>query len=197
MTNDSIAAIADRNPMHFLDPGKQVPERCLVFIECSARSKIKYELDKATGLLTVSRVLHSAIHFPSNYGFVPQTYCRDHDPLDILVLSQEPVVPGCVMTAVPIGLLQMFDQGFEDTKIIAVHADDPLYSEYSDISQLPSHVLREIHHFFDTYKALEQAQPPEVKGFRGRVDAHAAITDAIEAYHRFKPQLLAGESPDF
>src|SRR5437867_12353393 len=106
------------NPFHLLGPGENSPKECNAFIECPMRSKIKYELDKRNGILRISRMLHSAVHYPSNYGFIPQTYCRDHDPLDILVLSQEPVIPGCVMKARPIGMLPMHDPGDEDRQII-------------------------------------------------------------------------------
>src|ERR1035437_8918449 len=114
------------NPFHILSPGDRIPEDCNAFIECPMRSKIKYELDKRNGILHISRTLHSAVHYPSNYGFIPQTYCRYHDPLDILVLSQEPVIPGCVMKARPIGLLRMIDQDWDDIKIIAIHVPVPM-----------------------------------------------------------------------
>jgi len=187
----------DDNPFHVLAPGDQVPQVCNAFIECPMRSKIKYELDKHNGILHVSRTLHSAVHYPSNYGFIPQTYCRDHDPLDVLVLSQEPVIPGCVMQARPIGLLPMHDSGQEDFKIIAIHANDPIYATYNDISQLPPHVLREIRHFFEIYKELEKAGQVVVEDFRGRIDAYAIVRQALKDYQRFRPQLLNCEFPDY
>lgn len=185
------------NPFHLLTPGEKSPDEVNAFIECPMRSKIKYELDKRNGILHISRTLHSAVHYPSNYGFIPQTYCRDHDPLDILVLCQEPVIPGCVMKARPIGMLPMNDSGQEDIKIIAIHANDPIYSSYTDISQLPPHILLEIRHFFEIYKELEKAGQVKVDEFRGRVDAKAAIRDAIRAYDRFRKQLLNCDYPDF
>lgn len=185
------------NPFHLLSPGEESPEICHAFIECPMRSKIKYELDKRNGILHISRVLHSAVHYPSNYGFIPQTYCRDHDPLDILVLSQEPVIPGVVMQARPIGMLPMHDSNQEDFKIIAVHANDPMYSTYNDISQLPPHVLREIRHFFQIYKELEKAGQVKVDAFRGRVDAMSYIRGSIEAYRKHRHQLLKCQYPDF
>jgi len=185
------------NPFHILPSGDQVPEECNAFIECPMRSKIKYELDKRYGILHISRTLHSAVHYPSNYGFIPQTYCRDHDPLDVLVLSQEPVVPGCVMKACPVGMLRMIDSGQEDIKVIAVHANDPIFCTYTDISQLPPHTLREIRHFFEIYKELEKAGHVVVEDFRGRIDAFTAIRDAIRAYQRFRRELLNCEYPDF
>jgi inorganic pyrophosphatase len=191
-----LPARSSNNPYHVLSPGPSVPEMCNAFIECPMRSKIKYELDKQSGFLQISRMLHSAVHYPSNYGFIPQTYCQDHDPLDILVLSQEPVIPGCVMKARPIGMLRMIDQGLEDIKIIAAHADDPMFGNYNDISQLPPHMLLEIRHFFEIYKELEKAELPVVEDFRGRIDAYRAIRNALALYRRHRPQLLTGESPD-
>jgi inorganic pyrophosphatase len=185
------------NPFHILSPGDKVPDDCNAFIECSMRSKIKYELDKRDGILHISRMLHSAVHYPSNYGFVPQTYCRDHDPLDILVLSQEPVIPGCVMRARPVGMLPMKDAGMEDMKIIAVHSNDPIYSSYADISQLPPHTLREIRHFFEIYKELEKTGQVVVEDFRGRIDAYTVIRESVAAYKRFRPQLLNCKYPDY
>jgi inorganic pyrophosphatase len=184
------------NPFHILPPGEAVPRECNAFIECPMRSKIKYELDKISGFLQISRVLHSAVHYPSNYGFIPQTYCGDHDPLDILVLSQEPVTPGCLMKARPIGMLRMIDQDLEDIKIIAAHANDPFYENYTDISQLPPHMLREIHHFFEIYKELEKADLPQVENFQGREDAYRAIREALGLYQRHRRRLLNGEFPD-
>ena len=185
------------NPFHLLGPGESSPKECNAFIECPMRSKIKYELDKRNGILHISRMLHSAVHYPSNYGFIPQTYCRDHDPLDILVLSQEPVIPGCVMKARPIGMLPMHDSGQEDIKIIAVHADDPIVTGYNDISQLPPHTLREIRHFFEIYKELEKAGHVVVEDFRGRIDAQNVIRESSKAYARFRDRLLNCEYPDY
>ena len=196
MANSALPP-AGFSPFHFLSPGDHVPDECNAFIECPMRSKIKYELDKRNGVLHISRTLHSSVHYPSNYGFIPQTYCRDHDPLDVLVLSQEPVIPGCVMKAHPVGMLRMVDSGQEDIKIIAVHANDPIFSSYGDISQLAPHTLREIRHFFEIYKELEKTGKVVVEDFRGRIDAHTAIRESVRAYARFRAQLLKCEYPDF
>lgn len=185
------------NPFHLLSPGENSPQEVNAFIECPLRSKIKYELDKRNGVLHVSRTLHSAVHYPSNYGFIPQTYCRDHDPLDILVLSQEPVIPGCVMKASPIGLLPMYDSGQEDFKVIATHTNDPIFATYNDISKLPPHTLLEIRHFFEIYKELEKAGQVKVGDFRGRIDAFNYIRDSAKSYDRFRSKLLKCEFPDF
>jgi inorganic pyrophosphatase len=194
---NSVLQPAWFNPFHLLSAGNSAPEKVNAFIECPMRSKIKYELDKRNGILHISRTLHSSVHYPSNYGFIPQTYCRDHDPLDILVLSQEPVIPGCVMTARPIGMLRMIDQNLEDIKIIAIHVNDPMFESYTDISQLPPHVLREVHHFFEIYKELEKTQRPIVEDFQGRVDALKVIRESINAYARFRDRLLNCEYPDY
>ncbi len=185
------------NPFHLLTPGPRSPEQVNAFIECPMRSKIKYELDKRNGILHISRILHSSVHYPSNYGFIPQTYCRDHDPLDILVISQEPVIPGCVMRARPIGMLPMHDSGQEDFKIIAVHADDPMVAPYNDISQLLPHILREIRHFFEIYKELEKAGQVKVDEFRGRIDAYAYIRETAAAYLKYRDQLVMCEFPNY
>src|ERR1017187_6297300 len=190
------SANSANNPYHILSPGPAVPEMCLAYIECPMRSKIKYELDKKSGFLQISRMLQSSVHYPSNYGFIPQTYCQDRDPLDLLVLSQEPVIPGCVMKARPIGMLRMVDQDLEDIKIIAAHADDPMFENYNDISQLPPHVLLEIRHFFEIYKELEKAKLPEVEDFHGRIDAYRTIRQSLAMYQRHRTQILKGEYPD-
>ena len=194
---DPVLLPAWHNPFHLLTPGDKAPEECNAFIECPMRSKIKYELDKRNGILHISRMLHSAVHYPSNYGFIPQTYCRDHDPLDVLVLSQEPMIPGCVMKARPIGMLRMIDQDLEDIKIIAIHVNDPMFESYTDISQLPPHVLREVRNFFEIYKELENAKLPVVEDFLGRVDAHTVIRQSVAAYKRFRTQLLDCQFPDY
>jgi inorganic pyrophosphatase len=114
------------HPWHDVSLGPQAPEFVPSIIEIPKGSKVKYELDKASGLIRVDRVLFSAVHYPANYGLIPQTYCEDHDPLDILVLGQEEVVPLAILRARPIGVMKMTDQGEEDDKIIAVHAEEAL-----------------------------------------------------------------------
>jgi inorganic pyrophosphatase len=118
-------------------------------IEIPRGSKVKYELDKKTGLIVVDRVLYSSVVYPHNYGFIPRTLCEDSDPLDVLVIMQEPVIPGCFLRAKAIGLMPMIDQGEADDKIIAVCADDPEYKHYNDIKELPPHRLAEIRRFFE------------------------------------------------
>ncbi|MFT6377875.1 MAG: inorganic pyrophosphatase, partial [bacterium] len=123
-------------------------------IEIPRGSKVKYEMDKPTGMLRVDRVLYSSMVYPANYGFIPRSYCDDGDPLDVLVLGQEPVAPMCIMRARAIGVMHMLDEGKGDDKIIAVHVDDPAVNTYQDICELPPHLAREISSFFESYKVL-------------------------------------------
>ncbi len=146
-----------------------------VFIEIPRGSKVKYELDKTTGLLWVNRVLYSAVYYPANYGFVPRTYCPDGDPLDALVLGQEPVAPGVLLRARAIGVMRMRDEKGQDDKIIAVHVDDPEYRGCHDIGDLPPHRLRELQRFFLDYKMLE--------GKEVVVDAPLGASDALLILH--------------
>jgi inorganic pyrophosphatase len=152
-------------------------------VEVPRGSKNKYELDKQTGMLKVDRVLFSAVHYPANYGFIPRTYADDHDPLDILVLGREAVYPLTVLTARPIGLLHMTDEGEQDDKIIAVHVNDPDYAHFRAMDELPAHRLEEVRRFFDTYKELEHKQV-STEAFAGAVDAERVIEEAIALYNR-------------
>lgn len=169
------------HPWHDLSIGENAPELLHAVIEIPRGSKVKYELDKQTGLLLVDRVLYSSVVYPHNYGFIPQTYCADHDPLDILVLMQEPVVPFSFLRAKPIGVMQMVDHGEQDDKVIAVHADDPEYRHFTDISELPPHRLAEIRRFFEDYKKNEN-KLVVVDEFLGREDAHRIIKDSMAMY---------------
>lgn len=177
------------NPWHDVEIGERAPEVFNAVIEIPIGSSVKYELDKATGLLKVDRVLYSAVHYPANYGFIPRTYCDDNDPLDVLVLGQSEVVPLCILRAKTIGVMQMIDQNEEDDKIIAVHADDPEYMHYRDISELPEHRLKAVRRFFEDYKALENKQV-RVERFMGRIDACNIIEKSIRLYAEKKAELI-------
>jgi len=159
-----------------------------VYIEIPKGSKVKYELDKPTGLLKVSRVRDSAVYYPANYGFVPRTYCPDEDPLDVLVLSQEEVVPGVLLRAKAIGVMHMRDENGQDDKIIAVHVDAPAYADYHDIADLPQHRLRELQRFFLDYKVLE-GEEVVVDAPRGAGDAEPILRQAIALYLKFQATL--------
>lgn len=129
-----------------------------VVIEISKGSKMKYELDKETGMLKLDRVLHTSTHYPANYGFIPLTYAEDNDPLDALVLCAEKIEPMTLVHCYPIGVISMLDNGAPDHKIIAIPFGDPTYNSYKDIDQLPSHIFEEIKHFFRVYKTLENKE---------------------------------------
>lgn len=143
------------HPWHQVDIGDHAPQEVRAVIEIPKGSKVKYELDKPTGLLRVDRILYSSVVYPANYGFVPQTLGCDDDPLDILVWMQEPVVPMSILNARPIGILNMIDEGQADEKVVAVHVDDPQYASYTHVDQLPGHRQRELQRFFTDYKTLE------------------------------------------
>lgn len=181
------------NPWHDVEIGVGAPSIVNSIIEIPIGSRVKYELDKATGLLRVDRVLYSAVHYPANYGFIPRTYCDDRDPLDVLVLGQVEVVPLCIVRAKAIGVMQMIDQNEEDDKIIAVHADDPEYRDFRDISELPEHRLKALQRFFEDYKALEMKQV-KVDRFMGRIDACNIIERSMHLYQELRPQLLGGST---
>lgn len=159
-----------------------------VIIEIPKGSKNKYELDKETGLLRLDRVLHSAVYYPADYGFIPRTFCDDGDPLDALVLSQEPVYPLTIVEARAIGVMRMRDEKGIDDKIVAVSVKDPAFVDYHDQNELPAHVLREVRRFFEDYKALEQKQVV-VEDMLGPDDALRIIRESLDLYR----QLRRGE----
>lgn len=158
------------------------------FIEIPKGSKVKYELDKATGLLWVNRVLYSAVYYPANYGFIPRTYCPYGDPLDVLVLGQEAVAPEVLLRARAIGVMRMRDEKGQDDKIIAVHVDDPEYAGCRDIANLQPHRLRELQRFFLDYKVLE-GEEVEVDAPQGACEALPILHAAIAAYARDQEKL--------
>jgi inorganic pyrophosphatase len=166
---------------HDVELGDSIEAEFRAVIEIPKGSKVKYELDKPTGLLWVDRVLYSAVHYPANYGFLPRTYCLDGDPLDVLVLGQEPVVPLCILRARAIGVLTMVDDKGPDDKIIAIHLDDPEYAHYRDVSELSDHRRQELERFFLDYKTLEK-KPVSVGDMHGRADAERAIRAAVRLY---------------
>jgi inorganic pyrophosphatase len=149
---------------------------------------VKYELDKPSGMLKVDRILHSAVHYPANYGFLPRSYCADGDPLDVLVLGDEPVQPLSMMRARAIGVVHMEDQGQQDDKVIAIHVHDPAFEDYNDIEQLPKHTMREIQRFFQDYKTPESKRV-KVEEMGGAADAVRVVRAAIELYQNEENRL--------
>lgn len=176
------------NAWHDVSPGENIQECFCAIIEIPKGSKCKYELDKATGLLRLDRILSSSVHYPANYGFIPQTYCPDNDPLDVLVLGQEPIVPLALVNAKAIGAIRMLDKGQEDDKIIAVHIDDPEYADYDELEDLPSHKMQEIRQFFEDYKLLERTKVV-VNQTLGKDKANQILYEAMESYQRNASQL--------
>jgi inorganic pyrophosphatase len=156
-----------------------------VVIEVPKGSKNKYELDKETGLLSLDRVLYSAVHYPADYGFVPRSFCDDGDPLDALVLSQDPVYPLTIVEARAIGLMRMRDDKGIDDKIIAVSVRDPAFCDYTDHQQLPAHVTREIKRFFQDYKVLEN-KTVVVEDILGPAEALAIIRQSLDLYRKLR-----------
>lgn len=169
------------NPWHDVSPGDNMPQFINGIIEIPRGSRAKYELDKDSGLLKLDRVLYSSVYYPANYGFIPRSYCDDHDPLDILVLSQIEVVPMCIVPAKVIGVMRMLDQGEADDKLIAVAAGDPSVSHMNDISELPDHFLSELRNFFEDYKKLER-KTVVVEDFLGRELAWEILNDSLRMY---------------
>jgi inorganic pyrophosphatase len=173
------------HPWHDILVGEPLEEGFPAFIEIPKGSKLKYELDKETGLLRVDRVLFSAVHYPANYGFIPRTYAEDGDALDVLVLGQEPVAPMCIMRARAIGRMPMRDETGRDDKIVSVHLDDPAVRDIRHVRELPAHSLKELERFFLDYRTLEN-KSAIVEDFDGPEEAVRAIRDALEGYRRLR-----------
>lgn len=169
------------NPWHDVSPGSNEPDIVNGIIEIPKGTRAKYELDKESGLLRLDRVLYSSVYYPANYGFIPQSYCDDKDPLDILILSQIDVVPMCIVPAKVIGVMRMLDNGEADDKIIAVAAGDPSVSHINDISELPSHFISEMRSFFEDYKKLEK-KTVVVEDFLNKTTAIKILHDSFKMY---------------
>jgi inorganic pyrophosphatase len=169
------------NPWHDVTPGERLPKEFTAIIEIPMGSSVKYELDKGTGMLRLDRILYSAVFYPASYGFIPQTIAEDHDPLDVLVLCQEPVAPLTLVGARTIGLMTMNDSGLPDHKILAVAVDDPEYNGFHEASELPPHRLTMLRRFFEDYKKLE-GKTVEVEDFLPAAAAMPVIEDALARY---------------
>lgn len=175
------------HPWHDVTPGLNLPHEFTAVIEIPLGSSVKYELDKATGLLKVDRILYSAVYYPANYGFIPQTLAEDDDPLDVLVLCQEAVNPLTLVRARVIGLMTMIDSGKKDHKLLAVAMDDPEFSSFSEASELPMHRLTMLRRFFQDYKQLE-GKTVEVDDFQPAAFATPIIEDALQRYSQQRRQ---------
>jgi inorganic pyrophosphatase len=169
------------HPWHDVTPGLALPHEFMAVIEIPRGSSVKYELDKTTGLLRLDRILYSAVYYPANYGFIPQTLAEDDDPLDVLVLCQEAVDPLTLVRARAIGLMTMIDSGKKDHKILAVAIDDPEFNSFRQASELPLHRLSMLRRFFQDYKTLE-GKSVEVDDFQPADFATPIIEDALQRY---------------
>lgn len=169
------------HPWHGVHFGENAPRIVNAIIEIPQGSRCKYEIDKPSGLLRLDRIIYSSFHYPVNYGFIPQTYGGDKDPLDILVITSLPVQPLTLMNAKVIGVMQMIDGGDADDKIIAVAANDPSVNHYNNIEELPKHFFEELRHFFEEYKKLEN-KTVEVEEFKDKATALSIIQEAIDFY---------------
>ncbi|HLC95052.1 MAG TPA: inorganic diphosphatase [Patescibacteria group bacterium] len=169
------------NLWHEISAGKNIPEEVNVIIEINKGSKNKYEIDKETGLIALDRVAHTAQDFPFDYGFVPQSYWYDNDPLDVIVLTTYPLLPGILVAVRPVALLKMIDSGDVDDKLIVVPKDDPRWDEVKDLSDINAHTLKEIEHFYVTYKKI-QNKVVEVTGFEDKASAEKAIIEGLKLY---------------
>jgi inorganic pyrophosphatase len=172
------------HPWHQLSAGARVPEELNVIIEIPRGSRNKYELDKETGLLRFDRLLYSSVHYPGDYGFIPRTLADDGDALDVVVLNTEPTFPGCLMVVRPIGVFEMSDDKGTDEKILGVPVRDPLYTDFHGLSDVASHFLREVEHFFAIYKELEGVRRTEVIGWRDVGRAHEIIEVCCKLYEK-------------
>ncbi len=179
------------HPWHDIGPGAKLPAEFKVIIEIPLGSSVKYELDKESGLIRMDRMLYSAVYYPANYGFIPQSLAEDHDPLDVLVLCQEAVAPLTIMDARAIGLMTMIDSGMKDHKVIAVATTDPEVNHYHEVAELPPHRLVMVRRFFQDYKQLE-GKVVEVNDIQSASSAYPVIEDALQ---RYTEQRLRGFLP--
>ena len=167
------------NYWHEIEPGTE--DEINVIIEIPKGSKNKYEIDKATGLIALDRAMHTAQDYPFDYGFIPQTLWDDDDAVDVVVLTTYALAPGILVRVRPVGIMNMIDGGEADDKVIGVPADDPRWEDVKDLGDVNKHTLKEIEHFFSTYKKLQKKEV-EISGFKGKEDAKQAFLRGIELY---------------
>ena len=169
------------NIWHDIDPTRIKPNDFYAIIEIPSGSKNKYEMDKETGLLKLDRVLYTSTHYPASYGFIPRTLADDGDPMDVLILTSEPLLPLSLVRCYPIGVITMNDNGAMDEKIIAIPFNDPMYNCYKSIDELPKHIFDEMQHFFRVYKELEH-KPTSVSEVHAPDVAKEIIQKSIDSY---------------
>ena len=171
-----------------LRTGPNAPEIIYTLVEIPKGSRNKYEYNKEFGVIKLDRVLYSSLHYPGDYGLIPQTFYDDGDPLDILVMVNEPTFPGCIIEARPIGIFRMLDKGVADDKLLAVPARDPIFTDYHDITDIPKHYLAEVGHFFEVYKDLEGMRTKPI----GWENAAAAKTEILRAMKLYQDRFHMG-----
>jgi inorganic pyrophosphatase len=167
-----------------LETGPNPPEEIYAVVECLKGERNKYEYDKDVPGVVLDRVLHSNVHYPSDYGFIPQSYYDDEDPFDVLVLVEDQTFPGCIIEARPVALMKMDDDGEQDDKVIAVPTEDPRFDHLRDLGDIPQQTIDEIDEFFSTYKNLEEGKEVETLGWEGREAAMDAIEHAQDLYEQ-------------
>ena len=174
--------------MHDLSKDRVTPEKFTAVLEIPKGSKVKYEIDEETGMLALDRILSTSVAYPWAYGYIPRTYAVDGDPLDILLLCSEDLLPNVLVECTPIGLLKMIDGGDQDDKVIAVPTKDRFFRDFTSITQLPQHLTDEIRHFFSVYKALE-GKVTEAKEMLDADEAKAMIKVCMERYDEEFPDM--------
>jgi inorganic pyrophosphatase len=175
------AAIMDRGTYSQVPPGTHVPAVVNVIVEIPKGRRSKFEVDKKTGLIRLDRYLYSSSHYPGDYGFIPQTLAEDGDALDALVMVNEPTFSGCLIEARVVGLFRMKDRGVNDFKVLGVPHTDPLFGDVKELTDVPRHYLREVEHFFATYKQLEGVTT-EPLGWSAAADGTAEVKASVERY---------------
>jgi len=169
------------NIWHDIRPERIKPDDFIAFIEIEKGSKVKYEMDKETGMIILDRILYTSTHYPASYGFIPRTYSDDGDPLDVLILCSEPIASQTIVRAYPAGVITMIDNNEKDDKIIAIPFEDPTYNTYRSIDALPYHIFAEMKHFFEVYKELEH-KDTAVSQVNGPREAIEIVSKSIERY---------------
>ena len=184
------------NRFMMVTPGPNVPSVVHVIVEIPKGRRSKFEIDKETGLIRLDRYLYSSLMYPGDYGFIPQTLAEDGDPLDILVMVNEPTFSGCLIEARPIGLFKMTDRGANDYKVLAVPSSDPIFAEFNDLWRVPAHFLKEVEHFFATYKELEHPDGDELVKVLGWESADRAKEEILTCIQRYATHCNGKKMPE-